>query len=155
MCIEAKEIQEKEVFQEGDFYAGFYKVCEHLEYDLGMEIHVSDGDGRKLGDGVSMKQNFEKGGCGCPYYCETIFLPRQDQLQELFGTYHKSFGLFELFLKRDYVTNEYPRMTLVMEKPYYPQNLFSSFEKLWLAFVMHEKYNKIWNFEKKTWEKRE
>ncbi|MDH4127153.1 MAG: hypothetical protein OEV44_00255 [Spirochaetota bacterium] len=32
-------------------------------------------------------------------------------------------------------------------------NKFNSFEQLWLAFVMKEKYNKQWNFETKEWEK--
>lgn len=29
---------------------------------------------------------------------------------------------------------------------------YYSFEQLWLAFVMKENFNKIWNFEKEGWE---
>ena len=58
-----------------------------------------------------------------------IWLPRQDQLQEIFGwtqiQYHNDFDLFD-----DYFENgEIP----------------ISWEKLWLRMCMKEKHNKTWN----------
>ena len=74
---------------------------------------------------------------------ETIWLPRQDQLQEMFPKdrierpfYWFSEGMIDSF--GDYgITNE---------GLYYEG--FSTWEQLWLAFVMKEKYNKVWDGEK-------
>lgn len=70
---------------------------------------------------------------------KVIWLPRQDQLQEIYlndmpdGTYRKIATLAEEF--HDYhETHGYPSYA-------------GSMEQLWLAFVMKEKYNKTWNGE--------
>ena len=56
-----------------------------------------------------------------------IWLPRQDQLQAMIeGNHLTKFG--KLY-----------RSVVAMEL--YPSD---SMEQLWLAFVMHEKYNKVW-----------
>ena len=57
-----------------------------------------------------------------------IWLPRQDQLQEMVA--HES--IYNLLDKFD-----------VWGK--WDQSLYDSMEKLWLAFVMKERYNKTWN----------
>ena len=60
-----------------------------------------------------------------------IPLPRQDELQEMLG-----------FCGASGIHGWMKRVTLFqMESPY------QSFEQLWLAFVLKEKYNKIWNGE--------
>ena len=73
-----------------------------------------------------------------PYWCQ---LERQDQLQEMYlkdmpaGTYIKIFTLLEEFYGH-------------FETQGYPSYAFSM-EQLWLAFVMWEKFGKVWDGE--TW----
>jgi len=85
----------------------------------------------------------------------TIWLPRQDQLQEMvFGEFYKlggeerpsgideMLGAFQDFC----FVNKCP-----LEWPWNEPNL--SMEQLWLAFVMHERFGKRWNTEKGEWVK--
>ncbi len=74
-----------------------------------------------------------------------IWLPRQDQLQEMINiknyiSYPSSnWGLVCVFYSRFSKNAEYS-----------PQQIYKmSMEQLWLVFVMKEKYNKTWNGE--TW----
>ncbi len=66
----------------------------------------------------------------------TIWLPRQDQLQEMLdkGTIWSNSLKFEYFLREEGSYN-------IKAYPYQ----FSTWEQLWLAFVMKEKHNKTWN----------
>lgn len=72
---------------------------------------------------------------------DSIWLPRQDQLQEMVEidifTCFKS-GTLEI---ENYSTNK--------TSIYFEQ--FITFEQLWLAFVMKEKFSKIWNEEQQDW----
>ena len=66
---------------------------------------------------------------------DNIWLPRQDQLQEMVDiddwiTALSRFAIFAFGGKR--VINGIPHSVFTMEQ-------------LWLAFVMKEKYNKVWN----------
>ena len=63
-----------------------------------------------------------------------IFLPRQDQLQEMWEYSHSALRSLQKFACE--LHNNYN---------YYDK--FISMEQLWLVFVMKEKYNKIWNGE--------
>jgi len=67
----------------------------------------------------------------------TVFLPRQDQLQEIIekDLHEKIYELLSMF---NGFVDEYCRT---------PECNFTSWEQLWLAFVMKEKYNKTWNGE--------
>ena len=70
-----------------------------------------------------------------------VFIPSQAQLQ---GMLHKTFqGVYALG-KCAYLFNGIKK-----NREYY--GIFKSMEQLWLAFVMKEKYNKIWNGEE--WKK--
>ena len=65
-----------------------------------------------------------------------IWLPRQDQLQEM---------VFQL--------GEPPTAYIVLLREFMQRNspyyvMFASMEQLWLAFVMKEKFNKTWDGEK-------
>lgn len=76
-----------------------------------------------------------------------LWLPRQDQLQEIvLGTYH--FYALPTFFKL-FCGNEEMYEGLYTKKGFGLANKFTSLEQFWLAFVMHEKYNKIWN--EKDW----
>ena len=66
---------------------------------------------------------------------KTVWLPRQDQLQEMVGGYDAGFVDWARWLD-----NTYPHKG-------FPKQRFHSFEQLWLAFVLKELYSKIWNGE--------
>jgi len=68
-----------------------------------------------------------------------IWLPHQDQLQDMIDDdfIHKLGDIFKAV--RDFKLTYYHHA----EKEF----PFTSMEQLWLAFVMKEKYNKIWNGE--------
>ena len=70
---------------------------------------------------------------------ESVWLPRQDQLQEMLGCdYKDQLGDFTGFVF------DICHDTLSFEN--YPSQ-FTSMEQLWLAFYMAEKHNKIWEGE--------
>ena len=66
----------------------------------------------------------------------TVWLPHQDQFQEILLKDYDIYALTEQFAS--YV---YHRFVL------YDELNFTSLEQWWLAFVMHEKYDKIWDNE--------
>ena len=70
------------------------------------------------------------------------WLPRQDQLQEIW---------IEEYLKRPSSSGWFGEFCNFMEAPYsdgaISDEFFDSMEQLWLAFVMKEKYGKVWNGE--------
>ena len=65
-----------------------------------------------------------------------IWLPRQDQLQEMFGTFQECCQ--RLFLEFGLLTHMYD----VADHP-----KFTSLEQLWLAFVIQKKFDKVWTGE--------
>ncbi len=67
-----------------------------------------------------------------------IWLPRQDQLQEIVGGLEKGFIDWQNWLGNVYGYN-------YGGKPNGHLRIFTSFEQLWLAFVMKEKFNKVWD----------
>jgi len=79
---------------------------------------------------------------------ELIWLPTQEQLQEIyfndndlnfadiFNKFFWEFFYMDNCMETDYV------------EPLEKTKKFHSFVELWLAFVMHEKYHKIWTGEK-------
>lgn len=78
------------------------------------------------------------------------WLPRQDQLQKMVDL--KKIGYtfeegFAILWDKDFGYMEDDEK----EISYYKN--FDSFEKKWLAFVMREKHNKIWDNEGKCWSK--
>ena len=111
MCNKAKEIQELWKPKEGDFY-------KRAKLKYGDEVVVD------IYGYADPKCN--------------IFIPRQDQLQEMLGI--KDLVLlitkFQLWIFRQQA-----------------ELLPKSMEQLWLAYVMKEKYNKIWNGH--DWEREE
>jgi len=72
---------------------------------------------------------------------KNIWLPRQDELQEILVNVNHAplimlIALFDHFAFEQGYENKVP-----------PINIFSSMEQLWLAFVMKELYKKVWNGE--------
>ncbi len=72
-----------------------------------------------------------------------IWLPRQDQLQEMIASYPEHWIGFLNWSNIPYPITIYEHQK---QQPY-PFWHFKSMEQLWLAFVMKEKYCKIWSDE--------
>jgi len=117
----------------------YIKMCEKA-----VEIHKYPAD-LKRGD-VFAEMSLEPDGFeiyvfdGNDYVPDVYFiwLPRQDQLQDMLG--------WTKAITCKYTQSIYEFMETIrkgldddMENP------FKSMEQLWLAFVMKEKYNKVWN----------
>jgi len=80
-----------------------------------------------------------------------IWLPRQDELQEMIvnknGGNHIT--LLSSLVQSDLLNQA--GLGYYVSSPLYDHT--ESMEQLWLAFVMKEKYNKIWSETKKDWVK--
>lgn len=76
-----------------------------------------------------------------PKYRENdVWLPRQDQLQEILISYNK------LELKNSvYILNKWLSKTTIWRE-------FDSWEQIWLVVVMNECFKKRWNGNIKNWE---
>lgn len=132
MCEWAVEIQKVAPREEDD--GGYGSFFWNIENKKIMLHHFDNDEGHNMigdyGDGIYKK----------------TWLPRQDQLQEMVeirdGSISPLHSLFIAFVMafRDFFHNDRDC-----------EDEYKSFEQLWLAFVMHEKYGKIWN--DKTWEK--
>lgn len=125
MCQDAQEIQvlKKELgFEDLDY---FYIGKENFKKEpmilvQGYSYHIFSKD----------DVNFEK----------FVWLPRQDQLQDLvIGDDHRYDDLFLYF--KDFV----------LVSPLYSGESYLSLEKLWLLFIMDFLYQKQWDFESETW----
>lgn len=107
MCEKAEEIQEGHQWGDGDYtQSGIY--IEHYWDEFGWNVNNKNGRGDKY-----------------------IWLPRQDQLQEM------------IFKK----TGKYDEHELVRDfaEFVYENSENWSMEQLWLAFVMKKRYNKVWD----------
>lgn len=69
-----------------------------------------------------------------------VWLPRQDQLQDMIKWNKKWYKGAYLYPLIDFYES-------------FAGNQWESLEQLWLAFVMYEKYQKIWDEEKEEWVK--
>lgn len=119
----------------------YSKMCNCPEIQTGYDF--SEGD--------YYAQNHPKFGYNAYVFCEeyscmwnslpVIWLPRQDQLQEMVKQNVQDERCITLELcmfNAFYLQNRGLDVSLEMKK-------WSSWEQLWLAFVMKEKYNKVWN----------
>lgn len=125
MCKEAKKIQ-KNFLKLGDYYAYLPEIG---------------------GEPILIWTNEKKIACTN----ERIPLPRQDQLQDMVEDIKdKSHRLFRF---NNFLMGHY--LPITHQSPYiYFMNLEDRTdieEMLWLAFVMKEKFNKIWDNKKEEW----
>lgn len=121
LCREATEIQNR-WWTVGDHYAEWIIDRWSAELFLGHEFYSVATDGTPM--------------------INWVWLPRQDQLQDMIHDYKASQMKFSgnHGLIMDFAS-------WVADESNLP---CVSFEQLWLAFVMHEKFNKNWNGT--TWE---
>jgi len=83
-------------------------------------------------------------GRGFPLF-ENIWLPQQDQLQEMVVKSNTAPLIMLIALFDKFTFQEGYGLNKDNERRVPPINMFpDSMEQLWLAFVMKEKYNKIW-----------
>jgi len=108
MCEKAEEIQESHDYIKGDYMVGDFELAIKL-IDNPCVVFVTN---------------------PMTHTKATIWLPRQDQLQEMVG---EEYAINLLYQFHQYYNTKYREI---------PGNW--SVEQLWLAFVMKEKYNKIW-----------
>jgi len=154
MCEKSEEVQEGWSPKEGDYYCYQDIMCGHpvhtvtkfnLEkYEHGEIIctlcsYSYDSFQEIMG---ATRANINDALTG-----RFIFLPKQDQLQEmLLDDWHMS-GLMQMANSNYWSESDCPdepTCSECIEKGKYFR-AFKSFEQLWLAFVMEEKYNKQWN----------
>jgi len=120
MCEKAKEIQKIGKISKG--WSGIFRIGEYIYFGVwGGHNGVEDVAER------------------------IIWLPRQDQLQEMVD-YDLTNRCVEFYC---FVSGRVPLTNEIINAG--QLHKFTSMEQLWLAFVMKEKYNKIWNG--KDWEK--
>jgi len=131
MCSKATEIQEIKK-NAGYYVSGDFVYCDNIDI-----IHIASyEEGFAINESAPIDINFPFSG----KLLKTVFLPRQDQLQEM--------------VIPEEVSSNWDWMRKFILKTgsrYYID--FSSFEQLWLAFVMKEKYNKVWDEKQEDWVK--
>jgi len=118
MCETAEEIQKAwDCGKIGDYY---------------VEWHPKKGSGPL--ENIYYHYSVELSGCNDEYpnpdLFRTVWLPRQDQLQEMI----KGYNPYDL-------AHYFPRIVEIID----PKRKMKSMEQLWLCFAMYEKYNEIWN----------
>ena len=117
MCEKAEEIQEQ-------------ARTNGIEYGDYIYVTATNDFARYTGE-VELVRG-EKGYKYAPF--GVIFIPRQDQLQAMIFTENW----------RDEL-HDFAYHVTTYNKDYYLTNpSFNSVEQLWLAFLMKEKYNKVW-----------
>jgi len=136
MCEKAEEIQDGWDIADWD-----YCYCEKGERVVVLSGYETDGG--FYGHGV--ETDFWEEGKPNKIICNEdsdvhIWLPRQDQLQEMVGDWEKQIEILD-----DWLGNAYDPPSF--KGNYWCINNLTSMEQLWLAFVMKEKYNKVWNGE--------
>jgi len=88
---------------------------------------------------LEVKFRYDSHGDQYIYKKDDVWLPRQDQLQEIAGEDLSNSKTTLFYRLYDWKNKEYPR------------TYQESWEQLWLAFVMHERFGKYWDFETKEW----
>lgn len=129
-----------------DISIKYIKMCEAAQEI--QELRCWDEDGNNFQDNDFFYGKEPSGDCdnvifeSMPDFEDSnvkVWLPRQDQLQEMLKLDCKPW---------DFVRYFYKKMEGKITQ-YYLQ--FDSMEQLWLAYIMQKKYNKIWNEEKQEW----
>jgi len=145
MCEKTDEIQSiKPDFEDSDqnFVANFHeaKACpthgnNHLWTKYEKEFYCPKCGVELVGvKHIPEFEDYEQKGA-----YKTVWLPRQDQLQEMiFEPFGKNF-VFWLYRFHDYAENQESHESMI--------GGCYSMEQLWLAFVMHECYEKYWDNE--------
>ena len=139
MCEKAEEIQHGHKWEYGDWF-----IAEFTHWIIGDASFVYEPDKEGLyhrldkpGAILTQTEKYIDGYLGE----KLIWLPRQDQLQEMLFNIGNIFSPVNAIASmNDFIYYENKRVK-------YRGLPFTSMEQLWLAFVMKEKYNKVWEGE--------
>lgn len=124
MCKKAQEIQK----QRGSFN------WDRFDYAVWLRFEQLIKDGGFVIDKLGHRDDIRK------YF---VWLPRQDQLAEMIGTWNNNYSMS--FFNNIEANSKYRGI---------PDMGFNSIEKHLLHFLMSDKFNKFWNEVKKEWEVR-
>lgn len=131
-CGEAKEIQKLWKPLAGDFV-----TCDNPEDRRVVIITTGEIDLKKNPDFLDVIFPFSYGNnSDYKRKDKMIWIPRQDQLQELIKRSDMTKALHQIYEAAEFL---------------WFKNKSGTMEQLWLAFIMKEKYNKIWNDVKEIW----
>jgi hypothetical protein len=129
MCEKAEEIQKLKSLEQGNWFRKVYQdeswlVCQGEHTD---SIHEKDFEDKDQ---------------------QHVWLPTQDQLQEMLEGKKAIELAFHIgrFVIPDGCANVYSNLTTETEEMKYRR--FDSMEKIWLAYIMKQKFNKSWDGEK-------
>lgn len=150
MCKEAIEVQRLHLPKMGDEYICACYSCEerHLSSFIIHNYDIDCLNGRDLNNiyppYAKMVRDSDVGGF-VAYYNERnknnlsyIWLPSQEDLQNMFDLKYADSHYRLLRECQEFSISEYG-------------NYFYNMKQIWLAFLMKEKFNKIWNYEKQDW----
>ena len=148
MCEKAEEMQAQWKPVLGDWICSATQTLRNKKSGRNVRVvqYVEDKRGYPI---IHSRESM--GTMDAKYCVDIIWLPRQDQLQEVMGLSDrqlmKQFRNFLIWITG--VPECYDRYNTGESFPdTMPYGVFlPSFEQLWLAFVMKEKYNKVWNGE--------
>ena len=121
MCRKAHEIQDAWKFERGDYFTTLMSTKHGHECCIVDTFWIDD-----------QSRNIRP----APW----VWLPLQDQLQDIakdIDMVQFNNPLYSLQFEFDNFVMEHKRMPLFQK--------LTSFEQLWLCFVMHEKYAKVWD----------
>ncbi len=149
MC-DCPEIQEQKGYKCGDWYV-LTRMPETFKFRI--ECESTDVEDDNSGDHPYTKLRQIKDRTEDGY----LWLPRQDQLQEMLKETHGDFFTMFIFFWHEFLTESgdfrIPSWSGVRRDGIENGHKVISFDKvtsmeqLWLAFVMKEKHNKVWNGE--------
>ena len=121
----------------------YIKMCEKAEE---IQTHKFE-----YGDWFAFPSNSKFSGCGVVTeqtinVCNVVWLPRQDQLQEMICPKQECLcSLTQDFFR--FVYEEDGRLPLGKNNLNAIEAHYTSMEQLWLVVLMRKKYNKIWDGE--------
>jgi len=141
MCEKAKELQSSHTLKIGDYVVRFWRP-----ENAGWRIRSSAGDG--IVNWISIDSHTIIGNNWAHYRDEVIWLPYQDQLQELLKDSHTLGAILRglYWFYDDDVTCKCAEIGIARRK------MLDTIEQFTLAFVMDELYKKKWNDEGERWE---
>ena len=122
----------------------YVKMCEkatEIQKNYNIKRRIGDYFFDKSGGGVLVWVSPDDGS----FYLDTIYIPRQDQLQEiLYKDDQNPCGHDSLALRigNHFSQFMYKGMPNEWNRKY--GKCIGSMEQLWLAYVMYEKYSKVW-----------
>ena len=149
MCEKADEIQKEAPFNECDLFWAFeVRIIDKGFYEeglcwIGQPIWFCCDDVGVIGKD-DFFPHFNINNVDIHTFLRWAWLPRQDQLQEMLPEFVAKAGFVAP------VANSFADFAVACANNPNYWNL-KTFEQLWLAFVMMEKYNKVWD--SKQWTK--